>query len=106
MILYRNGMRFIMFYFLLVLPSMAWSEMKAISQIEVLMMSCYTCHGQNAKGSGKVPSLHDIDLTDIIETMNDFKTGHEKSTIMGPYAKAYSDQEIEALANFIKNPKD
>ncbi|MFV1982659.1 MAG: cytochrome c [Thiohalomonadales bacterium] len=76
-----------------------------ISQAEILASQCFVCHGQKGEGSGKIPELRDLEKSDIIESLQGFKTGEEKSTIMERYAKAYTKAEIELLANYFSKLK-
>ncbi len=66
----------------------------------IMADTCLTCHGPNGAGSGKIPELKGLEKSDITESLFGFKSGDEKSTIMGRYAKALSDNEIDMLAEY------
>jgi sulfide dehydrogenase cytochrome subunit len=79
---------------------------ESITEAEMLADQCFACHGTNGVGSGKIPELIELDKDDIMESLNGFKSGSEKSTIMGRHAKAYSDKEIELLADYFVSLKN
>ena len=64
-----------------------------------------TCHGTGGIGSLKIPELNSLKKSDILESLNGFKTGEEKSTIMDKHAKAYTDAEIKLLADYFVSLK-
>ena len=70
------------------------------SKVKIMADACLTCHGPNGVGSGKIPELKGLEKSDITESLYGFKSGDEKSTIMGRHAKALSDKEIEMLAEY------
>ncbi len=76
-----------------------------ISQAETLASQCFICHGQKGEGSGKIPELRDLEKSDIVESLLGFKSGEEKSTIMERYAKSYTNEEIELLADYFSKLK-
>jgi sulfide dehydrogenase cytochrome subunit len=65
-----------------------------------LAHNCTVCHGAEAQGSKKIPKLRGLDKKDIVQSMKGFRSGEERSTIMGHFAGAYSDAEIELLASY------
>jgi len=72
----------------------------APNKAKIMADACLTCHGPNGAGSGKIPELNGLEKSDITESLFGFKSGDEKSTIMGRYAKALSDDEINMLAEY------
>ena len=72
----------------------------APNKIKIMADACLTCHGPNGAGAGKIPELKGLEKSDITESLFGFKSGDEKSTIMGRYAKALSDDEINLLAEY------
>ncbi len=77
-----------------------------VSQGEVLASACYSCHGVEGVGSKKIPELNTLTKQDITESLFGFKSGEEHSTIMGRYMEAYTDKEIEILANYLSSLKN
>jgi sulfide dehydrogenase cytochrome subunit len=76
-----------------------------ISKIDIIVSTCFTCHGVNGIGSGKIPELRGLKKSDITESLLGFASGDEKSTIMGRHAKAYSKDEINLLAEYFSSLK-
>jgi len=72
----------------------------APDKAKIMADACQTCHGPNGTGSGKIPELKGLEKSDITESLLGFKSGDEKSTIMGRYVKALSDDEINMLAEY------
>jgi len=77
----------------------------SVSRAEMLAHQCYACHGTGGIGSLKIPELNSLKKSDILESLNGFKTGEEKSTIMDKHAKAYTDAEIKLLADYFVSLK-
>lgn len=61
---------------------------------------CFSCHGQGAKGALKIPSLNELKISDIRESMIGFKSGEERSTVMEGIAKDLSKDDIALLAEY------
>ena len=76
-----------------------------ISKIDIIVSTCFTCHGVNGIGSGKIPELRGLKKSDITESLLGFASGDEKSTIMGRHAKAYTKEEIDQLADYFSSLK-
>jgi len=83
----------------------ATAETTSITEIELLAQQCFVCHGIKGEGAGKIPELVDLEKSDIVESMLGFKSGEEKSTIMGRYAEGYTDKEIDLLAEYFSKLK-
>src|SRR5947207_15353514 len=60
--------------------------------------NCFACHGPNGRSPGSIPSLDRLSAEQIVAKMADFKTGARPSTVMGRYATAYPNAEIDAVA--------
>ena len=73
---------------------------QAVERSELLSSMCVTCHGPDGKGSNKIPKLRGLDVSDIVESMNGFKSGEESSTIMKRHAKGYTAEEIKLMAEY------
>ena len=63
--------------------------------------NCFTCHGPDGRSPGTIPSLSRLSAERIASSLRGFKSGTEASTVMGRHAKAYTDAEIDAVANYI-----
>ncbi len=90
---------------LFILPSSVLFAAVEMTQSEMLAKQCAACHGMVGEGAGKIPELRGLEKSDIVESMEGFKTGEEKSTIMDRYAKALSDKEIQLLAEYYSKLK-
>ena len=63
--------------------------------------SCSACHGTNGvSATQQVPSLAGASRADIVQKMQDFKSGKRAGTIMPQLAKGYTDGEIELAASW------
>lgn len=80
-------------------------QAQSISKIDIIVSTCFTCHGVDGVGSGKIPELRDLKKSDITESLFGFASGDEKSTIMGRHAKAYTKEEINQLAEYFSSLK-
>lgn len=67
--------------------------------------NCFACHGPGGHSPGAIPSLDRLSAQAIANRMKGFKNQTEPSTVMGRHAKAYTDAEIEAVANYIASLK-
>jgi cytochrome subunit of sulfide dehydrogenase len=63
--------------------------------------NCFTCHGPDGKSPGTIPTLSRFNAERIASKLKGFRSGAEPSTVMGRHTKAYSDAEIEAVADYI-----
>lgn len=76
------------------------------SQAAMLSNTCNGCHGTDGHSAGpNMPHLGGVGSTYIVEQMKNFKSGERKSSIMGRLAKAYSDDEIAAMASYFSTQK-
>ena len=76
------------------------------SMSAMLSNTCNGCHGTEGHNAGpNMPNLGGVPSNYIIDQMKNFKSGERKSSIMGRLAKAYSDDEIAAMASFFSTQK-
>lgn len=67
----------------------------------VLAIACGGCHGTLGVSAGAVmPSLAGQSQEYLVSAMKRFRSGELPSTVMGRLAQAYSDADIEVMANF------
>lgn len=77
------------------------------NRVEMLANACTTCHGADGGGSLKVPKLREeLEIKDFVLTMQGFKTGKEKATVMDRIAEAFNDEEIKLLADYFAGVKE
>ena len=78
---------------------------------EAIYKKCAACHGEKAdvKYANKVPALTSISKEDRIKALQGYKDGSNDSFGMGkvmqPQAKALSDEDIEAVSEYIESLK-
>jgi cytochrome subunit of sulfide dehydrogenase len=69
----------------------------------IVARSCNSCHGPDGYSPGAIPSIRGMPQQSFIKAMQDFRSGRRSGTIMGRLAKAYSDAEIRAMAEYFSN---
>ncbi|WP_457596488.1 c-type cytochrome [Hydrogenimonas sp.] len=65
---------------------------------------CYGCHGTAGEGIGDYPAIAGRPQKELARKLHDLKRGigyTSKRDMMIPFAKALSDEEIEALAHYL-----
>jgi len=67
---------------------------------EVLVNTCFSCHGTDGKSSGDMPTIAGKSASYISNKMMDFRSGKKPSTVMMRITKGFSDAELKAIANF------
>jgi cytochrome c553 len=74
--------------------------------VATMAATCDTCHGPNGVSSGPaVPTIAGFSPQYFVKSMDEFRDDTRPSTVMGPIAKGYSDDEIAAMAAwFTKRP--
>jgi len=77
----------------------------AVASGETLGGTCAACHGYNGSSVGVIPSIAGNTEDYFAETMEAFKSGERKSTVMGRVAKGYSSEEIQRMAKFFAAQK-
>jgi len=66
--------------------------------------TCAGCHGTfGAAQNPKIPPLAGLDAIQFVSTMKAYREGSQRGTIMNRVARAYSDAEIEAMAEYFAN---
>ena len=67
---------------------------------------CANCHGTNGVSSGTVPSLAGVAKAQLVNRMEEFKSGKRPGTIMPQLAKGYTDEQIDLVgAWFARQPE-
>lgn len=73
----------------------------ASEDIEVLIKTCATCHGDNGNSSNSDwPNLAGQKSTYLAVQLKDFRSGFRKNLVMDKFVKNLSDKQIDALANY------
>ena len=74
----------------------------------VIANTCAGCHGTyGASVDTKIPPLAGQNTDELVATMLAYRDGSRKGTVMNRVAKAYSDEEIQAIAEYFAGfPKE
>ncbi len=77
------------------------AEIANAPQTIMLAQTCAGCHGTQGeiRDNAFVP-LAGLPESRFIQAMQAFKDGSRPSTLMGPLARSFSDQEIAAMAAY------
>jgi sulfide dehydrogenase cytochrome subunit len=70
--------------------------------VERMAHACAGCHGTFGHSIAPTPSLAGKPEEAFINAMHEFKSGQRVSSIMNRIARAYTDDDIAALAQFFK----
>ena len=70
-----------------------------------LSLNCSTCHGLDGKGATTVTPLKGMASEAIVTSLKLFKSGERPATIMNRIAKGFSDEEIQAIAQYLAGQK-
>ena len=68
-----------------------------------MAQACAGCHGTYGHAIAPTPSIAGKPGEDFVKAMLDFKSGKRESSIMNRIARAYTDEDIAAMAQFFKN---
>ena len=67
-----------------------------------LAHACAACHGTFGHSLAPTPSLAGKSADDFVKAMQDFKSGRRESSIMNRISRAYTEEDIAAMAQFFK----
>lgn len=81
------------------------ADAEQLTRAGMLSASCAGCHGTDGRSPGAIPSINGKSAELIRDSMKDFRSGKRDSTVMGRHAKAYTDQEILQIAEYIASRK-
>ena len=85
---------------LLVFSSQAEAQSATLNGA-MLGNACAGCHGtRGAPANEKIPPLAGMNPAQFTETMQAYRDGSQRGTIMNRVARAYSDGEIAAMAAY------
>jgi len=83
---------------------MAYAYQPANAQMasaEVLVNTCYSCHGTDGKSVGDMPTVAGKTKSFIANKLKAFKSGKISSTVMMRITKGFSDSELDAIAGIM-----
>lgn len=67
---------------------------------EVLVNTCFSCHGTDGHSAGAMPSIAGKDPDYIERRLIDYREDRLQGTVMNRIAKGFSDAEIMRLARY------
>jgi cytochrome c553 len=68
--------------------------------VRYLAANCSNCHGTTGSSESAIPNLAGLQKPYFVEQMKLFREGKRPATLMQQIAKGYTDQQIEALADY------
>ncbi|CAD6879841.1 hypothetical protein [Methylomonas albis] len=78
--------------------SMAHADIDA----RAIAFNCRNCHAESLhRADNSIPSLKSLSAQQIQQALLDFKYDKKPATLMPRLAKAYSDEELEAVAEYL-----
>ncbi|MBU1689333.1 MAG: cytochrome c [Gammaproteobacteria bacterium] len=99
----RKLIKFVLLAGGLAVSSSLWA---APSTPAMLSNTCSACHGQFGQAIGpSIPTLAGQPAAFIADTMKQFKSGERPGTVMGRVAKAYTDDDFNAMGEFFSQKK-
>lgn len=80
---------------------MPFAAQAQTADASVLAGTCANCHGTEGHSPGAIPSIGGLPYEYIIEQLLAFKAGEVSgATVMTRLAAGYTDEELEALAQY------
>jgi sulfide dehydrogenase cytochrome subunit len=84
-----------------ILAAVAWASASARDlNGEGLADACTSCHGLGGRSQGYIPSIAGVEKTTLLRQLKAFRAQTAQATIMNRIARAYTDPELEALADY------
>jgi cytochrome c553 len=75
-------------------------QAEEVTRTQLLVSTCFNCHGPGGKGSGRIPELSDLDADEIKENLYGYRAEAANDRIMEHQAKGLTEAEIELIANY------
>jgi cytochrome subunit of sulfide dehydrogenase len=88
---------------LLVVPAAVLARDRPVARD--LAAACANCHGTDGASVQGMPYLAGQSRAYLIERMHEFKAGKRPATVMHQIARGYTDDQIEALADYFSAQK-
>jgi cytochrome c553 len=70
---------------------------------EGLADACMSCHGIGGRSQGFIPSIAGVNKATLLRQLKAFRAQTAQATIMNRIARAYTDPELEALADYFSS---
>jgi len=81
-------------------PVLADSHQSNGAKGSTIGYTCMGCHGVAGEGSGGIPRLAGLPASITAGKMLAYKSDAQAGTVMNRIAKGYTDEEIQAVAEF------
>jgi cytochrome c553 len=85
---------------LALLASFASAQAQDTNLARNLAATCANCHGTQGVAKGEMKSLAGRPAAELIQFMNEFRSGSRPATIMHQISKGYTDEQIRLVAGF------
>lgn len=86
--------------FAVTLAAAGYSHAEGPTRADLLVGSCFGCHGTDGHSPGAIPSLAGKSPDFIEQAMRGFRAGVRPATVMSRHATGYSDEEIRLIADY------
>jgi cytochrome c553 len=70
---------------------------------EALGDACTSCHGIDGHSKGYIPSIAGVSKATLLQELKAFRAQSAQATIMNRIARAYTDPELEVLAQYFSS---
>jgi sulfide dehydrogenase cytochrome subunit len=70
---------------------------------EGLADACTSCHGLGGRSQGSIPSIAGVNKATLLRQLKAFRAQTAEATVMNRIARAYTDPELEALADYFSS---
>jgi sulfide dehydrogenase cytochrome subunit len=70
---------------------------------EALADACTSCHGIGGRSHGYIPSLNTASKDALVRDLKAYRAQIKPASIMNRIARAYSDADIDALADYFSS---
>lgn len=78
---------------------------KAADSVAVMADSCAGCHGTDGHSVGAMPAFSNKKLEELQSMLREYKAGKREPTVMDRIAKAYSNEQLDAIAVYFASRK-
>lgn len=79
------------------------SNAAQVSNGEALADACTSCHGTDGHSKGYIPSIAGVSKATLLQELKAFRAQSAQATIMNRIARAYTEPELGALAEYFSS---
>jgi len=99
----RPTIRFVLLCTSILIQSLICASVaSAAPSVEMMANTCAMCHGTDGKAVGKMEELYGKPANKIEDELFEFKQ-ENKGRVMAPMMKAYTDEQIRAIAKYFES---